>query len=191
MTGDTERVLADIDDAIDGYVTWNGYSADAMCWRADDPSTPEDGGWVDFGYVTDGSHFGSGGHDIAGSAWCSEVPHIWRNRWPDAWSAEMPRFTYRHEFDPERARQALGAINQTIVPQLEQLKQAFAALGRFTRRAVDANHPSFARMTMGDDYRRHRRRCRLCNPAGNPKPLAMNGADYARRRRSRSRRNRH
>lgn len=33
----------------------------------------------------------------------------------------------------------------------------------------------------------HRRRCRICNPAGNPPPLVVDGAAYARRRKHRTR----
>jgi hypothetical protein len=36
--------------------------------------------------------------------------------------------------------------------------------------------------------RRHWDRCRACNPAGNPGPLAVNGHEYRRRQKDRQRR---
>ncbi|MFE9099867.1 hypothetical protein [Actinomadura geliboluensis] len=39
--------------------------------------------------------------------------------------------------------------------------------------------------------RTHQRRCRLCNPAGNPAPLTVDGTAYARRRKARTRGRRH
>lgn len=54
--------------------------------------------------------------------------------------------------------------------------------------AARSIHAGTAPLVYGDDYRRHRRGCRFCNPAGNPKPLKVNGADYTRRRKNRRRR---
>lgn len=56
-------------------------------------------------------------------------------------------------------------------------------------KSVQLPHDDLARL-MYEDYRAHRIRCRLCNPAGNPKPLRVNGAEYQRRTRARRRRNR-
>ena len=56
-------------------------------------------------------------------------------------------------------------------------------------KSMQLPHERLAPM-MYEDYRRHRIRCALCNPAGNPKPLAVNGAEYRRRTRTRRRRNR-
>lgn len=39
--------------------------------------------------------------------------------------------------------------------------------------------------------RTHRHRCRRCNPTGNPAPLLVDGAAYARRRKARTRGRRH
>ncbi|NEA21598.1 hypothetical protein [Actinomadura bangladeshensis] len=39
--------------------------------------------------------------------------------------------------------------------------------------------------------RTHQRRCRRCNPAGNPAPLTVDGMAYARRRKARTRGSRH
>lgn len=57
-------------------------------------------------------------------------------------------------------------------------------------KVVARAHATTAPMTYGDAYRRHRRTCRACNPAGNPKPLKVNGREYARRRKNRRRRGR-
>lgn len=51
-------------------------------------------------------------------------------------------------------------------------------------------HVTYGPVIYGDGHRRHRRTCCMCNPAGNPKPLKVNGADYARRRKNRRRRGR-
>jgi len=55
---------------------------------------------------------------------------------------------------------------------------------------VRSAHVSLAPLMYGDDYSRHRRSCRVCNPAGNPKPLKVDGREYARRRKNRRRRGR-
>lgn len=171
MTGDTDRVLADIDDVIDDYVTWDGISADAMRWTSD--SARED----------------TGGHEVLRASYWSEMT-TWHNQWPTTWCEEPRSFAYVPTFDIEGTRRAFATMQQALVPHFAQVQEAYAAFGKVVRAAADANHPAFARLTMGDDYRRHHRSCPLCNPAGNPKPLAANGAEYRRRTRSRSRRNR-
>lgn len=96
----------------------------------------------------------------------------------------------RPVFATDAARQVMNAFQQVVFPQFTQVQRAFTEIGKALRRTVDANHPTFAPLQYGDDYRRHYRSCRLCNPAGNPKPLPVNGAEYRRRARSRRRRNR-
>lgn len=144
MTDVTSRVLADIDDAIEGYIT-NDYdvSADAMRWT---PEPADD--------------------DEAAGDW-------------------------QPVFDMDAARQAMNAFQQVVFPQFAQVQRAFAEIGKVLRRTVYANHhPVFAPTVYGDGYRQHYRSCCLCNPAGNPKPLPLNGTEYRRRTRSRRRRNR-
>lgn len=55
---------------------------------------------------------------------------------------------------------------------------------------MKSNHVLLAPTIYRDGYRRHRRRCPICNPAGFPKPLAADGHEYRRRTRARRRRNR-
>lgn len=59
-----------------------------------------------------------------------------------------------------------------------------AALTPVLRAAVDAFH-GFASAL---EPRRHRDRCRACNPRGNPGPLAVNGHEYRRRQLARQKR---
>jgi hypothetical protein len=69
-----------------------------------------------------------------------------------------------------------------------QLAQVTCAIGTIADHAVEnarIHHARLAPLIYGDTYRRHRRNCCVCNPAGNPRPLKVNGADYARRRKAR------
>ncbi|WP_181871038.1 hypothetical protein [Sphaerisporangium album] len=68
-------------------------------------------------------------------------------------------------------QRALAAAARTLFPGL---------LGKTSRWQHEIEN--------GPQYARHRRRCRACNPAGNPRPLPINGHEYARRRRARARR---
>jgi hypothetical protein len=140
VTDSTSQVLASIDETLDGYVTWDGRSADAMRWTA-------------------------GGR-----------------------SPRM-RVTVQQP-DPEALARSVRLIGDAMRLQAESLKSAFTSIAKMFKGVVNANHPSLAPAIYGDDYRRHRRACRRCNPAGNPKPLRVNGADYQRRTRSRRHRNR-
>lgn len=85
--------------------------------------------------------------------------------------------------DPEALARALRPVGVMVQRHAEALKQAMTVIGKHM-------HGQLAPMSYGDDYRQHRRACRLCNPAGNPKPLTVNGAEYRRRTRARRRRNR-
>lgn len=69
----------------------------------------------------------------------------------------------------ERAQRGLAAAARVLFPEPAD----------FFRRLHQAEH--------GDRYAQHRRRCRICNPAGNPRPLPINGHEYTRRRRARAR----
>ena len=70
-----------------------------------------------------------------------------------------------------RGMQMLGeAMAAALTPVLRSMTVAFHDLGA-------ALEP-----------RRHRGRCRSCNPRGNPRPLAVNGHEYRRRQKNRQRR---
>ena len=79
----------------------------------------------------------------------------------------------------------------------ERVKRHHEVMLRAAQRAakgllqvVARAHAATAPITYGDDYRKHRRSCRACNPAGNPRSLKVNGADYTRRRKNRRHRGR-
>lgn len=187
MTDSTERVLASIDEILDGYVSEDRtVSDDAMRWRPEEPEqqmvrayiapvgTPldaEPSAWTNVGYASS-----EGGHDVfQPSDWCQNTPVMWRNQWPNAWAQERERIGFVPRFDPESARRMLEPLGAMI---------------RHLNRTVAQTHVHLVPLTYAERYRRHRARCRLCNPAGNPKPLRVNGAEYRRRRRSKRRRNR-
>lgn len=56
------------------------------------------------------------------------------------------------------------------------------------RRAAVMAHKLGAAWLYHGVERKHRRRCAICNPAGFPAPLKVNGADYQRRRNNRRKR---
>jgi hypothetical protein len=146
VTDSTDRVLASIDETIDGYVSedW-AVSGDAMRWQAEKPD------------------------------------NIRTVRYNVHVTSSM---------DAEAIARAFRPIGVMVQRQVESLREAFASLGKMINRSVEHVHTAIAPMHYGDDYRRHRRACRLCNPAGNPPPLLINGAEYRRRTRARRRRNR-
>lgn len=74
--------------------------------------------------------------------------------------------------------------------QHEVMRRAFQGFAKNLLKVVARTHATTAPAAYGDDYRRHRRTCRACNPAGNPKPLKVDGREYARRRKNRRRRGR-
>lgn len=75
------------------------------------------------------------------------------------------------------------SIRIDVAPFLEQMAKVGEALAAFGRPFVLMAH----RMEARRGPRQHIR-CRTCNPAGNPLPLAVSGADYRRRQRARRRR---
>jgi hypothetical protein len=81
-----------------------------------------------------------------------------------------------------------GGIEQ-MRPRIAEVGRAFGAVGKSFKVLAERSHVQIAPRLYGDDYRRHHRICRLCNPAGNPKPLAVNGGEYRRRTRARRRKN--
>jgi hypothetical protein len=79
-----------------------------------------------------------------------------------------------------RGFEQLGEVMESLV---RGFAEALKPVGKFVQRIshdIDAReHPRW-----------HKRRCRTCNPRGNPRPLAVNGHEYRRRRKARMRRNR-
>lgn len=197
---DPDETLSAIDAAIEG---WNGYdgtvSPDAMRWAPEAPE-PEwrgtepsitiidevhhwdttrdlfaaasgsvfvgapDGSWTNIGYMTDGDlDLG----DLEGGEASSRV---WLRR-------TVPQ-----------------TVTLTVAPDtsgfVEALRLAFGAVATELAKSIRRSHAKLAPLTYGEDYRRHRRTCRDCNPEGNPKPLKVDGREYARRRKNRRRRGR-
>jgi hypothetical protein len=137
--------------------------------------SPPDGdsGWTDFGYTADGGF---------------------------VYAQPTPRFNFGGLVpDPEAARRTSDELGRALAEGLEwtptrtqiaEIVRALPPVGEILKAYGDRDHPRLAVVLYGDDYRRHRRTCRLCNPAGNPKPLPINGVEYRRRTRARRRRNR-
>ena len=101
--------------------------------------------------------------------------------------------TYRHintAPTPEQLRQATEAFQHIVQRNHAGLLAWMRLVADHVNKAVRSVHIGTAPVAYGGDYRRHRRRCRVCNPAGNPKPLKADGADYRRRRKNRNRRRR-
>jgi hypothetical protein len=137
---DPDETIQAIDEAVEGYVTWSGASADAAHWSA---------GWAERG----------AGREVA------VIP-----------ATDFDQFA------------------QTLTESLQRMARAYGQAirgisGQF-KRLADQTHPALAPRIYGTGYRKHRRTCRLCNPNAGPKPLPINGAEYARRRKARTRRNR-
>jgi len=114
----------------------------------------------------------------------------WQPEEPDNVRAVRHDVRVTNTMDPEAIARALRPIGVMVQQQAEALQKTFGTLAKMINRSVGHVHTSIAPMHYGDDYRRHRRGCRLCNPPGNPKPLAVNGAEYRRRTRARRRKNR-
>ncbi len=60
--------------------------------------------------------------------------------------------------------------------------------GRMMRPYQDGLHGASVALLPPDAERKHRPRCRTCNPHGNLRPLPVNGPEYSRRRRNRGKR---
>lgn len=204
---DPDETLSAIDAAIEG---WNGHdgtvSDDAMRWapeaperewRGAEPSitiTDEvhhwgttgsvfeastgsvfmgapDGTWTNIGYMTDdGADLG----DLEGG---EDNSRVWLRR-------RVPR-TVTLTVAPD-----VSGFVDHVRRQGEVLMRAFGAFATEFAKSVRRSHATLAPLTYGDGYRRHRRTCRACNPAGNPKPLKVDGREYTRRRKNRRRRGR-
>lgn len=91
---------------------------------------------------------------------------------------------------PEQMQQSVAAFRHIVQRNQAGLLAAMRMVAAHVSKTIRHVHVGTAPLAYGDDYRRHRRRCRFCNPAGNPKPLTVDGADYHRRRKNRNKRRR-
>jgi len=204
---DPDETLSAIDAAIEG---WNGYdgtvSPDAMRWAPEAPE-PEwrgaepsitiidevhhldttgnlfaaasgsvfmgapDGSWTNIGYMTDG------GPELGDLEGGEDSSRMWLRR------------TVPQTVTLTAAPDTSGFVDH-VRRQGEVLMRAFGAFAAEFAKSIRRSHAKLAPLTYGEDYRRHRRNCRDCNPAGNPKPLKVDGREYARRRKNRRRRGR-
>lgn len=85
---------------------------------------------------------------------------------------------------------ALGRVTVHVKRQHDAVRRALVGMAKEFAKVVARAHAATAPIAYGDDYRKHRRSCRACNPAGNPRSLKVNGADYTRRRKNRRHRGR-
>jgi len=82
-------------------------------------------------------------------------------------------------FSDEQMRETLALVGR-------QITAAFAVLAQSLRAAM----PALLKIAHVVNHQRRHVRCRACNPAGNPLPLAINGHEYHRRQLARRRRRR-
>ncbi|NRQ36004.1 hypothetical protein HII36_29845 [Nonomuraea sp. NN258] len=80
----------------------------------------------------------------------------------------------------ERVEEMRQAMIAKFAPVFERMAREARLLGEAFHRLGWGLTPAQAR--------RHRRRCWVCNPRGFPRPLQVDGREYARRRRARVRR---
>ena len=119
--------------------------------------------------------------------WAPEPPEVER-RWRGA-EANLAILDEAARVTPEQA-EAFRRLADRVRQQQGAVLITIRALTKGFAKVTAHVHAATAPAAYGDEYRRHRRNCRACNPAGNPKPLKVNGADYARRRKNRRRRGR-
>lgn len=182
---DVDRTLAAIDDAI-GYVDAD-YSVgpDAMRWSHEEPERPA--------RPRQAAPAPADSRDIplvAGS-----VRAFW-----------APLTASLSVFDEDAsAWREIGTVDADGIttpapPEPSELFVAFRPVAvrpviiSWTASVTAVTKHAHAALVMfaygSDGFRRHRRRCPICNPAGFPKPLASNGREYRRRTHARRRRNR-
>jgi hypothetical protein len=204
---DPDENLSAIDAAIEG---WNGYddtvSDDAMRWAPEQPEREWRGAEPTL-TIRDEVHLIS-----AGPVYIAPVgtpPGLNSGEWRQiGWATDAGLGIDALGIDEpenEPLTWPTGPVSHTMTLTADQvqvfrdfaehLKRQHAAMvracqgfGRSLLKTVARAHVMTAPATYGDAYGKHRHRCRSCNPAGNPKPLKVNGADYARRRKNRSRR---
>lgn len=179
----TDEIL----DAIDRAVRDWEFSDDAMRWTPEPPKpqSPDTGSRVvdlpaGHLYVRDETHewtaIGTVNHDyVLSPPWAVDEDEspvgMWGHSQPVTvtFTADMTRFVEAFARLAEQTERSMRTLAAAV-------KQAWEP----TRRNVHLLH---AQVHPKDHIR-----CRECNPCANPPPLKVNGAEYHRRRTSRSRR---
>lgn len=175
---DPDDTLSAIDAAIEGWVDRDfSVSDDAMRCA---PGPPPTG----FAHGQGRVYFAPAGtpRDLSDSRW-TEVGDALGEVVVDL----SPRRPSTLTLTPEQV-QVFRHFADHMRRQHNAMRRAIQEMAKGVLKVATRAHAVTAPTTYGDDYRRHRRNCRACNPAGNPKPLKVNGADYARRRKNRRRR---
>lgn len=177
---DPDETLSAIDAAIAG---WSGYdstvSDDAMRWAPERPAPAAKprAFWAPAGTPP----------NLADPRW-TEIGEVEIDLSPPLPASLTPRpVAPTLPLTPGEV-EVLRRFADDAIRQHEALGRVFQAFARGLLKATKRMHATTAPTVYGDGYLRHRRRCRSCNPAGNPKPLKVNGADYTRRRNRRHRR---
>ena len=187
---DPDETLSAIDAAIEG---WNGYdgtvSRDAMRWTPK-PAARTSGGPVYIAPVGTPPNLNSGewrqiGWTTDAGLGIDELGIDELEGEPLTWPTEPVSHTVTLTADQV---QVFRHFAEHLKRQQAAMVRACQGFGRSLLKTAARAHVMTAPATYGDAYGKHRRCCRSCNPAGNPKPLKVNGADYARRRKNRSRR---
>lgn len=201
MTDDTERVLANIHDAIEGYVTWDPEtSADAMRWRPEQPERPARTGGIALGHRSPPMREQEPPPRVSSRARAYLAPAGAGLDHPETWTElghivgdgfAVGGIIPNQEENWAAANRALSSVVEQARCSIVVVSRAFEQMVRAVRDAAQAvtnqRHPKIAPRLYGEDYRRHRRSCRLCNPTGNPKPLKVDAGEYRRRRNRRRR----
>lgn len=204
---DPDETLSAIDAAIEG---WNGYdgtvSPDAMRWAPEAPQAEWRGAEPSITIIDEVHHWDTTGNLFeasTGNVFVSTPDGSWTNigQMTDG-GAELDDLEGGEDLSRVWLRRtAPQTVTLTVTPDVsdfvdhvrrqgEALMRAFGAFATGFAKSIRRSHAKLAPLTYGDDYRRHRRTCRDCNPAGNPNPLKVDGRDYARRRKNRRRRGR-
>lgn len=185
-----DETLDAIDAAIGGWVGGDRtVGPEAMRWAPAPPDetrdpvhlapigTPADrtGEWAQIGWTTHSTVTPTGDAGDRPDRRCASTSPTYRDA-PVA-------------LTPEQAA-VFRRFAEHVRRQHDALRRTFLRMARHLLGVVARAHAATAPVVYGDAYRRHRRTCRACNPAGNPRPLKVDGADYTRRRRSRRRRGR-
>ena len=109
-------------------------------------------------------------------------------------SGDAMRWTPEPEPDPEGRDAGPAVLTQVtvdvsgFVDGLRQVCEAIARFGAACAKGMRLPDLLAALCTGRHERSRDRARCPKCNPAGNPRPLAVNGHEYRRRQLNRRRR---
>lgn len=100
---------------------------------------------------------------------------------PDAmrWTPEARPEVATPAVDLEAVRRSLAVIGELVTAYSKAITEFAQRLGKTFRR--------FSHAMAVANLNHMRSRCRICSPMANPVPLAINGTEYHRRRKRRSR----